>query len=87
MRRIESALWLLGTLLLTGCNEFRPTNCDPVTAQLVAHAYVLSNPAMGQENDLLPFMQSSLQSLCGHSSVTLMAGVVASVIRTTWPAS
>lgn len=34
-------------------------SCDPLSSQLVAHAYVLSMPFMGHENDLMLFMNSN----------------------------
>lgn len=44
-------------LPLTGCRKYA---CDDQSARLVAHAYVLSNPLLGQENELIPLMQYNM---------------------------
>ncbi len=62
MRRLGSLLFLVAVLLTSGCEELgnivNGPKCDAFTSRMAAHAYVLSIPFMGRENELIPFMQS-----------------------------
>lgn len=62
MKRIGWSLLVIGALFFAGWGLRKtiwPSACDPGTSALVAHAYVLSIPLIGRENELVPYMNSA----------------------------
>ena len=61
-KRMGWALLVVGVLLFVGWDlrkDIWPPTCDPGTSVLVAHAYVLSIPLLGRQDELVPFMNSA----------------------------
>lgn len=64
MKKILHTMALTLSFILIGCSgqNFTANACDDATSRLVAHAYVLSVPIFGKENELVPYMTSNPES-------------------------
>ena len=82
---MEWALLVVGVLFLAGWElkkDIWPPACDPGTSVLVAHAYVLSMPLLGRENELVPFMNSAPAWFAeGGQAIGCMNSVGAALVK------